>query len=116
MGYTTDFRGLFELNRLADDPLVVALHDLYKAKPRKHGANPEGYCQWILSKDRMGIEWDKQEKFYDYVVWLKYIIDEHLAPNGYKLTGSVLWRGEDIEDVGVISVLESEITVKKWDR
>lgn len=71
---------------------------------------PGLWCQWIPTTDKMGIQWDGGEKFYDYVEWLAYIVDNFLEPNGYVLNGQVRWQGEDIGDVGVLAVKDNVIT------
>jgi hypothetical protein len=72
---------------------------------------PSLWCQWRPTPDGRGIQWDQGEKFYNYVEWLEYIIDKVLVPNGYKLTGSVQWRGEDFNDIGTIVVKNNKIKV-----
>jgi hypothetical protein len=58
----------------------------------------------------MGIEWDGGEKFYDYVEWLEYIINNFLAPKGYVLNGECPYQGEDSDDVGKIVVKDNVVT------
>ena len=72
---------------------------------------PSLWCQWIPNHDGTAIEWDGREKFYDYVDWIKYLIENILSPRGYTLTGDVQWRGEDWEDTGTISITENRVTV-----
>lgn len=74
---------------------------------------PGLWCQWIPSKDGKFIEWDGGEKFYDYVKWLKYLIEKILAPRGYILNGEVEWQGEDNRDVGKIVVTNNVVTTKQ---
>lgn len=84
------------------------------AKPNQPPDGQPGlWCKWTPSEDGHAIEWDGGEKFYDYVDWLKYIIQYFLAPWGYSLTGEVLFQGEDIHDRGTIVVVENEVSVKK---
>lgn len=73
---------------------------------------PGLWCQWIPSECGKYIEWDGGEKFYDYIQWLQYIVDNFLKPNGYKLNGEVKWFGEDREDTGIIIVKNNKISVK----
>lgn len=70
---------------------------------------PSLWCHWTPSDDNLHIEWDEGEKFYDYVAWLQYIVDHFLQPWGYKLTGSVTWRGECMGDEGVITVVDGVV-------
>lgn len=75
---------------------------------------PEGqpglWCKWMPSEDRLGIEWDGVEKFYDYTEWLRYLIEHFLAPAGYVLEGEVEWQGEEPDDIGKIVVKNNEVT------
>lgn len=72
-------------------------------------SQPGLWCQWVPSENRSSIKWDGSEKFYEYVTWLQYIIDNFLSPWGYDLNGEVKWQGEDGEDFGVIVVKNNRI-------
>lgn len=138
MGYTTEFRGVFNLNKELDEETNTFLKKL--AATRRMARNIEGYgvegefyvdggnaggfmddhspdvidynvppktqpglwCQWVPTEDKMGIEWDEGEKFYNYVEWLEYIIANVLIPKGYVLNGDVEYRGEEWDDRGVL--------------
>jgi len=102
MGYTTKFTGKFALDRLPDAPTIVRLCELEDAEFIPD--SPGGYCQWRLTKDCMGIEWDGGEKFYDYDAWLQWIIDTILTPSGLRLSGTVDYSGEVARDVGVLTI------------
>lgn len=65
---------------------------------------PGLWCDWAPTKDKMGIEWNQTEKFYNYVEWLKWLIVYILEPAGYTLNGSVQYQGEDESDRGIITV------------
>lgn len=55
------------------------------------------------------IAWDESEKFYDYVEWLEYLIENFLKPWGYTLNGEVEWKGEDSSDLGKIVVEDNKV-------
>lgn len=74
---------------------------------------PGLWCQWIPTNDGRSIEHDGGEKFYDYVEWIKYLIDHFLAPWGYKVDGLVDWNGEDRGDVGQIEVKRNKVVARK---
>jgi hypothetical protein len=76
---------------------------------------PGLWCQWTPSDDRMGIEWDCGEKFYNYTEWLVYLIHKILAPNGYVLNGTVKWQGEEVGDVGKIIVEDNRVFTEPWE-
>lgn len=144
MGYTTEFRGKFNLNKKLDEQTHKFLTKLASTRrmrrdlPAEYGAEGEFYvdgggfhgqdreenildynrppytqpslwCQWTPTIDGMAIEWDGGEKFYEYVPWIRYIIEKVLAPRGYVLTGDVEWRGEDWDDMGVISISNNKV-------
>ncbi len=82
-----------------------------------HNGAPRGqpglWCQWAPTEDGMRIEWDGSEKFYNYVEWLKYIIENFLKPWGYVLNGEVEWNGEDSGDRGQIVVKNNVVKTRK---
>lgn len=134
MGYTTKFKGRFDiidsesgkkvaikgkakkvLNILSNND-TRDLHKFSHDELPKSGDNInfviEGvefntnfysyYCQWVLTEDEDGIEWDQNEKFYEYEKWLNIILEKVLRPNGFDLVGQVAYRGEAFEDIGVL--------------
>jgi hypothetical protein len=76
-----------------------------------HNRPPRGqpglWCQWVPNKDGSAVVWDEGEKFYDYVAWIKYLIEHFLRPWGYILDGDVSWEGEEAPDEGVIRIRDS---------
>lgn len=77
----------------------------------KHGeCQPGLWCQWTVSEDNTKLEWDGGEKFYHYIEWLNYIINNFTAPWGYKLNGEISWVGEDDQnDRGKIVVVDNDV-------
>jgi len=61
------------------------------------------------------IIWDSGEKFYEYVDWIKYLIDKILKPRGYVVNGLVDWQGEEFDDRGKIIVFNNVVKVKTDD-
>jgi len=83
---------------------------------------PGLWCQWVVSDDGENLEWDGEEKFYEYIAWLKYLINHFFSKWGLVLNGEVEWEGEDSQDRGkivvkdnVVKVLRGEITYKESD-
>ena len=142
MGYSTDFSGKFTLNKPLDDETYKLLADLNQTRRMarqlgpEYGAEGEFYvdgeagesvidynrppstqpslwCQWQPTEDRMSIIWDGGEKFYEYVDWIKYIINRVLDPKGYVLNGEVWWDGEDQSDTGLISNTDNKVNIKQ---
>jgi len=73
---------------------------------------PGLWCQWMPNEDGTVIAWDGSEKFYNYVDWLEFLIENFLDPWGYVLNGDVEWQGEDREDMGKIVVKDNEVSTK----
>lgn len=71
---------------------------------------PSLWCQWVPSEDGEHIEWDGGEKFYYYVTWIKYIVENFLLDK-YWLEGEVAWQGEEKEDKGKIIIGKNNIFV-----
>lgn len=84
---------------------------------REYNSPPTGqpglWCQWVPNQDGTAIEWDGGEKFYEYVEWLSYLIENFLKPWGYKLNGTVTWEGEDSSDKGKIIVKNNVVSTKR---
>jgi len=74
---------------------------------------PSLWCQWTPTADGTAIEWDGNEKFYNYVEWLEYIVKNFLDPKGFSITGDVVWQGEEVGDVGIINVRGNKIEIYK---
>jgi hypothetical protein len=70
---------------------------------------PGLWCKWVPTDDNAGIEWSQEEKFYDYIKWLKYLLSHFLIPWGYQVSGSVRWEGEEQGDTGVIIVRHNKV-------
>lgn len=112
MGYTTKFQGKFTFTAPLPAEVVLMLMDLAQydgPEDERFAGNPGGYCQWVLTKDRAGLQWDNNEKFYDYVAWAQFINDRILKPNDIELTGSVAYSGEDSTDNGVLRIEDGKV-------
>lgn len=109
MGYTTDFGGAFKLDRPLNVLQVTTLKEFAADRHDGEREVPGIWCQWVPSEDGESIEWDGNEKFYDYTAWLVYIIEKFLKPWGLILSGSVTWHGEDPGDSGVIYAKDNRV-------
>lgn len=78
---------------------------------REPSGQPGLWCQWVPTDDGTALEWDGNEKFYEYEEWLGYIVTHFLTPWGCTLNGCVEWEGEDEEDTGAIGVINNVIRV-----
>ena len=79
-------------------------------------SQPELWCDWSISCEKeidddniMGyLAWNGAEKFYSYVKWLEYLIDNFFKPTNLTLTGAVLAVGEEEKDATYI-IIENNI-------
>jgi hypothetical protein len=111
MGYTTNFEGQFNIT-----PTLSLEHfqRLTKFADERHeGDGPGYYCQWVPNDNGTALEWDGGEKFYDYEEWIVYLIKNFLVKWGYVLNGQVMWQGEEVGDVGVITIINNTVHVKE---
>ena len=68
------------------------------------------WCGW--SPNDEGTEYYAQDgKNYDYIDWLKYLVENFLGPWGYKLNGEIEWDGEERGDLGKIKVQDNLVKV-----
>ncbi len=80
---------------------------------------PGLWCAWAPNEAGDALSSDDPPKLYNYIPWLKYLIEHFLDPWGYLLNGTVLWLGRQdtgsIEEVGSIEVSDNKITHKVFD-
>jgi hypothetical protein len=79
---------------------------------RPPSGQPGPWCQWVPSHDGTAIVWDSNEKFYNYVEWIEYLVKHFLKPWGYKVNGEVEWIGQDPNDRGLIVIENNLVKVK----
>lgn len=141
MGYTTEFSGSFKVTPplTKDDREFLTKfsetrHMKRKGMPDSMGEEGEFYvgddeelnvvdhdnppaiqpglwCKWIPSDDGKEIVWNGGEKFYNYIEWIKYLIQRILTPRGYTLNGVITWDGEDDIDRGIIKIMDNRVTI-----
>lgn len=112
MGYTTDFRGYLETDKRLTDEQVEIINDFNEERhePNTEIEYPGYWCQWRID-DEGRLVWDEGEKFYNYVEWLQFLIDNYFKKWGVKLNGSFAWYGEDNGDMGEIHVKDNNVKV-----
>lgn len=117
MGYTTRFSGAFKFNRPLSPAEDSELREFAEEDHRKedclgHGSG-SAYCQWVPTSDGTGLEWDGNEKFYYYEEWLAYLIKRFFEPWGIVLNGTLTWQGEEVGDVGELTVKDNVVSSRK---
>lgn len=113
MGYDTTFSGGFTFNKPVTAKLYTKINEFAEESHTPGNGIPGYWCQWVIGTDYNGEEvlvWDQNEKFYNYVEWLEYLIKNFFEPEGYVLNGIVEYQGEDPEDFGEIVVKDNIIT------
>ena len=78
----------------------------YNATP---STQPSLWCGWCPTDNKDGICCDGAEKFYSYVEWLQYLINNFLKPWGYELNGIVEYQGEEDDDHGYLIVRGNQV-------
>lgn len=117
MGYTTTFTGKFKivssLTKKEYNTLIEFIDKRYGGDVKPYKDMPGFYCQWTPDDEGEYLQWDGGEKFYNYVEWLEYLIENYFKPWNKKLNGSVEWHGEENSDIGIIKIKNNVINAKK---
>ncbi len=102
MGYTTKFRGRIELQPPLTPEQVT---ELTAFSDTRHGGSidhtpemPGFWCDLCPSADGTSIGWNGNEKSYDMVEWMRYLIANFLERWGITANGELLARGEEFGD------------------
>ena len=115
MGYSTDFDGSFDINPSLTYEQQQWLITFSQERHEDRDL-PGIWCQWIPKEihendmykhSRSELVWDGHEKFYNYVEWLQYLIDNFFNPRSMTLNGIVKWQGEHMGDRGKIVVVNN---------
>ena len=122
MGYTTWFKGSFKITPALDEKtqekLIYLRHPSYyfggnelkQEFENEFDGFPNTYMDWMYDSDTESLIWDTEtEKFYEYIEWLEYLIDEVFSPNYYVLNGAMTWFGEDEDDLGLIKIKNNDL-------
>lgn len=107
MGYTTKFKGELCITPYPTDDIIEFVN---KISDTRHDDReyPGIWCQWIINSNKK-LEWNGAEKFYNYVEWLEYLIENIFDPRDYKLNGRIRFRGERFLDIGIIYVKDNVV-------
>lgn len=119
MGYTTNFDGIIQFDRELTVEEFRELEDLasepWESDYYKKFAEtrPDSYLQWEPTRDGTGLEWNGGEKFYNYIEWLEWLMTHFFEPKGIRCNGIVNWQGEEIGDLGKITVGNNVVTTEE---
>jgi hypothetical protein len=104
MGYSTDIEGKLFFTHELSVPQIKRLNEYFgedgRDKPEWDFTKGKiAYIQWELTKDMDGIEWDGNEKFYEIVNSVNFIIHNMRKEwPEFGLKGELLCQGEDLTD------------------
>ena len=109
MGYTTTFSGVLSFK---DEPTVAqlrALKSMYGVDSREDERAPDDaewyYCDFQVTDELDGIEWDGGEKFYGTVECLNWMLRIMRAEwPDFGLVGEIHAQGGDVEDRWVLKI------------
>jgi hypothetical protein len=87
--------------------------DANKARKKALTCQPGLWCQWEVLAEGEKLCWDGGEKFYDYIAWVKYLIDRFFSKWGVNLNGEVTWQGEEPDDKGKIVIQKNVVKVMR---
>ncbi len=78
----------------------------YNAPP---SGQPGLWCQWVVNDEGTELEWNQCEKFYEYALWMEYLMQHFFTPWGYKCNGAIEWQGEESSDIGRLHVKDNQV-------
>lgn len=118
MGYSTDFDGSVTISPPLTEEQANQIQNF--SQQRQGGAMnpypgmPGIWCDWTVNDEGSSLFWNGSEKFYNYIEWLNYLIDNFFRPWGCSLNGNIYWQGEEVGDVGKIKVINSFVFVERF--
>ena len=152
MGYTTTFDGVINVDPPLSDAEVAYLKKFSRTRRmncqqgpyyvdrgggygQDHGPDvidynepPAGqpglWCKWVPTDDGEGIEWDGNEKFYESVEWMQYLIDHFIGPSplaqnqlpfftGHNCNGQLEASGEEAGDLWLLVVKNNKASERR---
>jgi len=119
MGYSTSFTGELKFTKELKASELAELNKFLGEDCRDHPDWEASHLTHIdleLTKDFSGLQWNGAEKTYDLVEKVNFIIEQmkNKYPD-FDLTGELLAKGEDVEDVWRLVIENGEALEKKID-
>lgn len=74
---------------------------------------PSLWCPWQLTDIETISGPEEESKAYEYISWIKYLIDRFFKPLGISINGTVHWAGEDRDDRGKITIVNNSVSIQK---
>lgn len=113
MGYSTVFEGEFKFNRTLTEEEAATVNNF--CNERHDDGYPSNWCDWKVDDTRTALIWNwDTEKFYNYVDWLRHLIDYFFFNWGVTLNGTMKWQGESKRPkwCGTITIKDNAIKVR----
>lgn len=112
MGLWIDFEGYLEFNKPMNSSLKAKVNDYIDNESWMDPHQPYGTkCPWHIDEyDRLV---PQPVKYYDHEVWLQYLIREFLRPEGYDVSGLLVYNFEGSENEKEIYVWDSWFFTKQ---
>lgn len=76
---------------------------------------PGLWCQWVPANDGQDLEWDGGEKFYNSAEWMKYLVENLLAPSAREYVDAHLAEDPRLKDFTCNHVVDGEIRAEGED-
>ena len=109
MGYTTDFYGQFTITPPLD---ATTVEEINAFCAERHDNHPIGiWCDLVASPTTL--EWNGAEKTYSLDQWVKYVVNEFIAPKGHRVDGFMEAQGEDPDDRWTLRVDNNVVAVQE---
>ena len=119
MGYRRSFDGKLLLSNALTIPQYREFMTWLNDPAEGGGAivdpdlTPAGFCCWRPNETGEWLEQVPGINTYDDEKWLRYLIRRFFKPWNITLSGTLKWSGQDVDDIGIIIVEDSMITVQE---
>lgn len=117
MGYSTDFEGSFTATPSFTPEQIGILQLWADQRHEPYGAFPSYWCMWVSTVDEhyepdgkgLEVSTDGDNKWYEYLDWLRYVIEHFIKPWGVSLSGEVRYEGDELGDSGTIFIKDNVV-------
>lgn len=112
MGLWIEFEGYLEFNKTMDPELKAKVNDYINKESWMDPHQPYGTkCPWYIDEhDRLV---PQSVKYYDHEVWLQYLLREFFYPEGYNVSGLLMYIFEGSKNEKEIYVWDSWFFTKQ---
>ena len=113
MGYTTEFRGHFDISPPLPAETLEEL-GLFLEERHSYTTHPSIHCDWDFSDDGCQMYWNGSEKSYNMLQWAIYLKNKFFP--SHTVSGRIHARGEEFDDIWemVACPISSQIRREGW--